>query len=196
MEENQKLTQFIDTINRSMEAEAEQMLRAAQQEADEIIAEARERCAAEEERRLAQAKRTLTAKYQKQLAQTGYQGKTTLLSQRQALLLVLFSDLRKKLAAFTDSADYLPWLKNVLAKDTPEAGSVLLLRERDMRYKDELAALLPAGCEIHADRNILLGGFSVISADGRRCYDHTLDEACSAEEQRFSRNYRFDGGDK
>lgn len=196
MDAKLKLTQFMDAVNRSTDAEIAQKKEAAEQQAQQLLQTAQAQCAKESERALAEAKAKLSAKYQKQMSQAGYQGKTAFLSKRQALLMQLFAELREKLIAFTASADYAPWLEKLLAAQQPEAGAVILLREKDLDLQARLAESVDAACTFRADRSIVLGGLSVLSADGRRCFNHTLDEAYQAQLRNFYRNHNIDGGNE
>lgn len=196
MEANQKLMQFMEAVNRSTAAEVSRAELEAEQEAEQILKEAEARCKADSARAIANAKSRITAKYQKRMSQVGYQGKTAFLSRRQTLLLGLFAELREKLAAFTASEDYLPWLKKLLSQHQPAEGAAILLREADLKYQDELRKDLAETVEFRADAAILLGGLSILSPDGRRCENHTLDEAFSSQLRNFYRGHKFDGGDE
>ena len=196
MEANQKLQQFMDAVSRSTDAEIARAEREAEQKAKQYLLDAEARCKADYERTLAAAKSRITAKYQKKMSQVGYQGKTAFLSRRQTLLMQLFAELREKLAAFTASEDYLPWLKKLLSEHKPEAGAQILLREADMKLQAELEAVAGAEVSLRADPAIILGGLSILSADGRRCDNHTLDEAYASQLRNFYRNHKIGGGDE
>lgn len=196
MEANQKLQQFMDAVSRSTDAEIARAEREAEQKAKQYLLDAEARCKADFDRTLAAAKSRITAKYQKQMSQVGYQGKTAFLSRRQSLLMQLFGELREKLTAFTASEDYLPWLKKLLSAHQPEAGAAVLLREADMKLQSELESAAGADVTFRADPAILLGGLSILSADGRRCENHTLDEAYAAQLRNFYRNHKIGGGDE
>lgn len=196
MEANQKLTQFMAAVNRSTEVEIARAEQEAAREAEQILLHAEEACKAESERTLANARARITAKYHKQMSQVGYQGKTAFLSRRQVLLMQLFAELREKLGGFAASADYLPWLKQILSAHKPEAGAVILLRSADMQYRAELEQAAGSGVSVREDAAIRLGGLSVLSPDGRRCENHTLDEAYASQLRNFYRNHKIGGGDE
>ena len=196
MDANQKLMQFMDSVNRSTDAEISAAEQEAERAAEETLRAAQAQCAAEAASEIAENKAKITAKYQKRMSQVGYRGRTALLSRRQMLLMQLFQDLRGRLAEFTASADYAPWLSGLLKKQKPEENSVILLREADMPLSGELAKLLPESCTFRADPAIRIGGLSVLSADGRRCENHTLDEAYAAKFRNFYRDHKIDGGDE
>lgn len=196
MDANQKLMQFMEAVNRSTAAKVSRTEQEAEQEAETIILDAEAKCKADSERTLAGAKSRITAKYQKQMSQIGYQGKTAFLSRRQMLLMQLFSELREKLTAFAASEDYLPWLKKLLSERQPEVGASILLREADMKYQSELEKAAGTGVSFRADAAVILGGLSILSPDGRRCENHTLDEAYASQMRNFYRNHKIGGGDE
>ena len=196
MDATQKLAQFMEAVNRSTAAQIAQEEQEARQEAEACIREAEAQCRAEADRTIAAAKSKITAKYQKQMSQVGYQGKTAFLSRRQELLMALFGDLREKLIAFTGENAYADWLKKLLTQQPPENGGTVLMREADLALKDQLADAVGSNVTFRADPAILIGGLSVLSADGRRCCNHTLDEAFAAQLRNFYRNHKIDGGDE
>ena len=195
MDANQKLMQFMEAVNRSTDAKIAQAEREAEQEAADCLLNAEAQCRAEAASEIAEKKAEITAKYQKRISQIGYQGKTALLSRRQALLMKLFADLQKKLEAFTASADYAPWLEKLLKTNQPEENAVILLREADLSMQEQLRKAAGVPCTFRADPAIRMGGLSVLSADGHRCEDHTLDEAYASQLRNFYRNHKIDGGD-
>ncbi|MCQ2416337.1 MAG: V-type proton ATPase subunit E [Oscillospiraceae bacterium] len=196
MDATQKLMQFMEAVNRSTEAKVALAEKEADKEAEAYLREAQEQCEAEALRTVAAAKSKITAKYQKQTAQVGYQGKTTLQNLRQTLLMELFQDLREQLKAFAASEEYLPWMRKVLEKHQPEANAVILIREADTAFQAQLAEVIKAEVTFRTDPAILIGGVSILSADGRRCSNHTLDDAYAGQLRNFYRNHKIDGGDR
>lgn len=192
MDATQKLARFMDDVKAGTDAQIAADREAAQREADQIISETEARCRADAERTVAAAKAKVTAKYLKRISQVGYRGKTALLSRRQALLLTLFGELRAKLAAFTETADYAAWMESLLKnRKDAEDDAVILLRAQDMQMQERLRAAFGHPCSFRQDDTILLGGLSVVSADGRRCENHTLDEALSSQLRNFYRDHKI-----
>ena len=144
MDATQKLARFMDEVNRSTDAQIAAEHETAQREADRILLEAETRCKEDAERKISAAKAKISAKYQKRLSQVGYRGKTALLSRRQALLMQLFTDLREKLQAFTDSDDYANWMTDLVKQHAPEENAVILLREKDMHMQEALQKAVDA----------------------------------------------------
>ena len=196
MDANQRLMQFMEAVSRSTDAKVLKAEQTAEEEAEQILLEADRKCRADSEKTLAAAKARIAATYQKRMSQIGYEGRTAFLSRRHILLMQLFGELREKLTAFTASADYLPWMKKLLADAAPEDGAEILLRESDLALKPELEKTVSAKISFRADPAIRLGGLSVLSADGRRCRNHTLDEAYASQLRNFYRNHKIGGGDE
>ena len=196
MDAKQKLTQFMTAVTRSTDAKIAQESAQTAEEAAVLLEQAQVRSQAEAERDIELAKKRIDAKYQKRLSQVGYRGRTALLSRRHALLTGLFAELYQKLILFAASPDYQPWMESLLKNHQPETGAVILLRKADMYLADALKQAAGTDCTFRADPAIRLGGLSVLSADGRKCSNHTLDEAFSAQQRGFYRNHSFDGGNE
>lgn len=195
MDATQKLDRFMDEVKAGTDAQIAADLEEAQQEAAQIVSEAEARCRADAERTVTAAKAKVTAKYQKRISQVGYRGKTALLSRRQSLLMQLFSDLRAKLAAFTGTEDYAAWMaklvQNYAAAHGQDENPVFLLRAQDLQMQEQLSAVFGRACSFRQDDSILLGGLSAVSADGRRCENHTLDEALQSQLRNFYRSHKI-----
>lgn len=196
MDANQKLEQFMEAVERSTAEQIAEASAHAEEEAARILEEAQQRCAAEADRELESAKQRINMKYKKRLSQVGYRGKTSLLSRRQSMLLSLFAELRGRLTAFTETEEYRDWMTGIIKSRTPEVGTVILLREADLPLGETLLSAAGGGVSFRADPAITLGGLSLLSPDGRRCENHTLDEAFSSQFRDFYRKHSIgDGGD-
>lgn len=196
MDANQRLQEFMNEVTISTEQQAAELLQKAESEAEAILAETQTRCSAEAEREIAAAKVRIDSKYKKRMSQVGYRGKTSLLSRRQTLLLGLFAELRERIVSFTQSEEYQGWMENLLKKRQPEPGATILLRAADMHMQEALKKAAGTEISFREDQAIRLGGLSVLSADGRRCADHTLDDAFAEQYRGFYRNHSIDGGDE
>ena len=195
MDAQQKLSQFMSSVQKSTEAEIERATQAAEAEAAECIRETQERCAAESAQQLTRAKAKITARYRKKMSQTGYQSKTAALAKRHALLMQIFAKLRARLLEFTQSEDYTQWMISLLKKHPPQENDVILLRERDLGIAEMLKEAVSVPCSFRADKTVKIGGLSILSADGHRCGNHTLDEAYAAQLRDFYRNHKIGGGE-
>lgn len=193
MNANQKLMQFIQSVNSNVDTEIAQMLTAAQNEADHILANSEAEGKELADRQLATAKKALSAKYRRRLAQSSYQLHTAILQRRARLLNQLFTALRQRIAAFADSDAYLDWLKQLLKTIRPEEGATILLRSEDMQYESALREICPA-LKFEADSSIALGGCAILSSDRKRCINHTLDDALKDQIQNFHREQHWTGG--
>ena len=195
MDANRKLEQFMEAVSRSTDEQIAEAAAHADEEAARILAEAQQRCAAEAERDLESAKQRIDMKYKKRLSQVGYRGRTSLLSRRQNMLLSLFAELRARLTEFTETDAYRDWMTGIVRNRKPEVGTVILLREADLPLGETLSAAAGGGVSFRADPVIVLGGLSLLSPDGRRCENHTLDEAFSMQLREFYRKHSIgDGG--
>lgn len=194
MDATQKLAQFLDEVNQSIDLRIQDEKSQAQAKADALIQESEQRSIALAERTLADAKSEIEAKYQKRVSQTGFRCKTALLQRRQALLESLFAKLHQELMDFSVSADYSAWMTSLLQKHQPEENAVVFLRKQDMSLVDKLGAVCQNTCQFREDSSIHIGGLSILSADGKICGNHTLDEAYLTQTRNFYRNYHFDGG--
>jgi vacuolar-type H+-ATPase subunit E/Vma4 len=196
MDANQKLQEFMAEVSRRTEQQVYALAERAEAESAAILAETQARCEAEAEREITAAKARIDSKYKKRLSQVGYRGKTTLLSRRQTLLLGLFAELRERIAAFTESERYQSWMESLLKNKQPEPGATILLRAADMHMQEALRRAAGTEVSFREDRAIQLGGLSVLSADGRRCVNHTLDDAFAGQYRGFYRNHSIDGGNE
>lgn len=194
MNANRQLMQFIASVDSNMEAEAQQMLSAARAEAEQITRNAAKESDALSQRQLATAKKALALKYQRRLAQNSFQFHTAILQRRTRHLSQLFSDLEKRITEFAASANYLPWLKNLVTTLKPEENTTILLREEDLQYTEALGALCHSSCRFSADASIILGGCTLLSPDGKRCRNHTLDDALAEQIRHFHREQLQNGG--
>lgn len=197
MDAARKLDAFLSAVSEAAEKEVETKEQEAERSAEEYRENAMETVKARSEKELSDAKNKITAKYRKAFAQVGYRGKTALLSSRQALLGDLFSQLREKIVGFTDSPEYVEWLGGLLRENAPkEQDAVILVREKDLPLQEKLRSAAGISCDFRVDKSILLGGLSILSADGRRCENHTLDEAYASQYRDFYRHHKLSGGDE
>lgn len=194
MDASQKLSMFLDEVNQNIDLRIQENQSAAQAEAEKLLQESEEASVSRAELRLEQAKSEIAAKFQKRISQTGFRCKTALLQRREALVQNLFTESRQKLIAFAASADYEAWLEKLLITHHPEENATVFLRECDMAYHSQLAALCKEKCNFVVDPTIHIGGLSILSADGRVCENHTLDEAYLLKTRNFYRNHKLDGG--
>ncbi|MBQ4346305.1 MAG: hypothetical protein IJC75_04130 [Oscillospiraceae bacterium] len=196
MNANRKLMQFIASVDSNVESEAQQLLSAARAEAEQITQNAARESNALSQRQLTTAKKALALKYQRRLAQNSFQFHTAILQRRARHLSQLFADLEKRIAEFAASESYLPWLKNLLTTLQPEENTTILLREADLQYADILAAICHKSCCFSADASIVLGGCTLLSPDGKRCRNHTLDDALGEQIRHFHREQLENGGNQ
>lgn len=194
MNTNQELMQFIRSVNDNIDAEIDEMRAAAKAEADEILAEGEAEGRALSERQLATAQKALAAKYHRRLAQSSYRFHTALLQRRTQLLAQLFAALRERMVQFSASDAYHDWLKQLIAALHPAEHSTILLRPDDMQLVTKLQTICTVPCTFSADDSICLGGCAILSPDGKRRENHTLDDALAEQIRNFHREQHWNGG--
>lgn len=194
MDASQKLAQFLDEVNQSIDHRILTERNQAQSQADAWIQESEARSIAEAERNLADAKSKIAAKYKKRVSQTGFRCQTALLQKQQALLQELFRTLHQKLKDFTETEAYGTWMETLLKTHQPGSDAVVLLRKEDMPMAERLQAVCRNAVEIRTDASIRIGGLSILSADGSVCENRTLDEAYLIQTRDFYRNHHLNGG--
>ncbi len=196
MNANQRLMQFIASVESNMQTESEQILASAKAEAATILHTAEKESNALAERQLAKAKKFLALKYQRRLAQNSFQFHTAILQRRARHLTQLFADLKVRITMFSASDAYLPWLKRLITAVQPAEQTTILLRAADMQYITDLQTVCHASCRFAEDESIALGGCIILSADGKRCMNHTLDDALAEQIRNFHRQQLQNGGNK
>ncbi len=194
MDATQKLAQFLEEVNQSIDLRIQDEQNEAEKEADALVKASEERSIAEADAKLSAAKTEIVNKYQKKISQTGFRCKTALLQRRETLLQEMFYHLREKLTAFAASAEYAAWMENLLKKHQPAENAVVLLKEADLSLQSRLAAVCVNPCSFRADHAIRIGGLSILDADGTVCDNHTLDESYLTQTRNFYRNHHLDGG--
>ncbi len=107
-----------------------------------------------------------------------------LIEVRRELTEKVFEEARRRVEAFTHSADYAGFLTASAKKITEVVGtdSVFYLREDDSKYRDEL---LPFCREIATDNEIALGGIRAVNQERGLAADDTLDTRLQQQREAF-----------
>ncbi len=103
--------------------------------------------------------------------------RTKLSGQRTQILRDILEQAGNKLAAFTKTEDYLPFLEEslkVLAPSFQSPDTILFLHPNDMKLADTLLSLLGCG-RAEPDETIRWGGLKLRSEALRRAADDTLE---------------------
>lgn len=176
-------TKFEDAVLQTAHEKAQAMVDDARQKREQALQQAQLSCQ--------RADRTLIESETAADAERDYSAavqsaKREVLKERDALVQGVFSEVRQKLVAFASSGEYGPWLQGRLKARLAgvEAGAPLRirLRKEDMQYAGALQTLAP-GSVAEEDGEIELGGLKL--AAGHLLFDETLDNALSAQQQKF-----------
>ncbi len=194
MDNNQKLTAFMQRISEHMDAQIAQEESDTAQETVSFLQAEETEGIAQANAEIEAARRAMHFDHRKRLSQTSLHTKTALLLKRKTLQTELFAALYQKLLDFSHSADYADWLVQLIQIHAPEAGDTICLRAEDLPLVSKLQAHCNPTCKFESDPNIHLGGLSINAANGRLCRNHTLDEAYAAQQRDFYRNHPEQGG--
>lgn len=181
---DKKAARFISVIN----AEAEQQSKKIKQETDRYIDSELKKT-----RAAARAKAKVTAKAElskldEQSNTDSYklrtQQMTQIISKRNEITNGIFEKAEKRIADFTKSDSYLPFLKESVKRIIGAIGedTVIYIRPSDASFSQELCALC-AGVEY--DDSIILGGCKGVSKSTSMRADDTLDTRLAEQKVRF-----------
>lgn len=186
MEEKQrkKLECFIRVINRDIDEQIRETRSAAADEGERLIREAEETAQTESLRRIQAETARINADCRRQLAQAEQDSRRALLAHREGLVEELFSSVRARLSAYTESEEYPAYLGTLLKDEPLGTGAVVLLSQKDMAHRASLLPLV-GGCDIRADETISLGGLSVFYPAQQKIIDKTLDTAFDEQRRAF-----------
>ena len=114
-----------------------------------------------------------------------------LLERRARLAEGVFADAERKIAAFTESADYEPFVINSVKSAAAALGEgerTVFVRQRDMHLADAIKSA--ADCSVEMSDDIVLGG--IMMKCGRLIADDTLDARLERERSAFRENYKIE----
>lgn len=185
IELNDRADQFLHSIL----AEGEKSCAAIRAETDKQVEDTLAAAAKQEQARAARV-----AAFEKERAQTaanralseaGTQVRTTLAQRRSRLAADVFTEVGAKLAAFTATPDYAPWLCQSAAKLCAKLGqgTALYARGQDLPL---LKNAVPAGCALKPDDGITIGGLR--AQNGDLAADDTLQARLAAQWDWFLQN--------
>ncbi len=166
-------------ILEQVEQQRRKRLQAAQQEIQRRIdAETRKRAVA------------IQAEAGRKISRRMMENKRTVATCREEIGREVFSVVRERILAFTETEEYLPHLKRLYIEAFSALGSpydgVIYLREEDMKYQRELAACLPGRHVTFQPGKFLLGGLMVDCHSKLLRADQSYDTALSDLEGHFA----------
>lgn len=184
--ELERETMFKDAVLNAAESKSMEIISRAQEKSARIITEAK-RKAGQKAEEIAHTKHGKDAERQVAVAQA--EARQSLLFHRSVLVDEIFSDVKKELEAFAESAKYEKWLAGKIAACAAKAGggdakekAEVFLRPQDMKHKAAAEKALP-GCVVTEDSSITIGGAKV--RFGGVLYNETLDEAMLEAKEKF-----------
>lgn len=187
--QEEQLERFARIVEAETQRQTKSLLETAQQEAQKTVQEAEQAAAEQAEQLLRQEVSAWQTELRQRRAQAEISTHNTVLEHRKALSEQILETVSQRLVQFANSPAYPEYLRRRLKQAHPSAGSVILLSERDLRFLELME--IPADCQVQADPQIRLGGFSVVDASGTHCFDETFDAAFEEERRVFSKRYHL-----
>lgn len=187
----EKLNRFVNSVDGEVEAQISDLLTTAKTEGETLLKHAEDQTLLQAFEQIQEQVKEIQAKYQRQLAQTEQDYHSALLTHREELVETIFGNVRTRLDAFTQSADYEAYLCGLLKGETVTADTTILVRPADLSHAQALQAACGNSCKVEADNGIEIGGLSLVVGDSNRINDKTLDTAFSEQRKQFSSQYSF-----
>ena len=114
-----------------------------------------------------------------------------LLGRRNEIMADVFAKVTEKITAYTATPEYVAQLRKSLTTmsgQMPADGTIYYLSEQDAVYKDELAALCPAGSTVAITADIRIGGIRGVDAVGGVMIDDTFDTKLGLQRDWFTKH--------
>lgn len=187
MNENQKLSKFMDAIHLEAEkrqkkineeteafkkAELSKIKKQARAEVDEVI-----RARTEE----------ISVEYGKAISAHKQENKKRLLLRRNEIVDDIFSEVEDRILVFAATAGYQKWIERNIdsVRDRLDgAVTVTVLMKKGDKAEGVCRKLIPQA-KIEYDRSIGLGGIIIVLEDKRKRLDFTFDRMIEEEKERF-----------
>lgn len=174
---------FRDSVLESAQSQAKDIVAAAERAREKALREARAQC---EKADYGLMKAQQQRETQRKSAEAATAARGEVLQYRAQLVLDMFAEVQKRLQAFAQSKEYVPFLqaklkkyeKQINAEDKP----VVYVSNADLAHEAILKKTMPQA-HVQPDDSIELGGFKL--AVGRTMFDETLDEALQRQQQAF-----------
>lgn len=184
-----------------LKARAQQFLASIKAEGERQCADIRQKTDAEIEAALAEVKKTEAARAEstvafetarartqanRALSAARTEARAALAARRAALADETFAAARAKLADFTRTDAYGPWLRQSAAALAQRLGEGTVIRARAADLT--LLGKAPAGCTLQADEGIALGGLRAENPAKALAADDTLEARLAAQRPWFLEN--------
>ena len=176
-----KLTRFRQIILEDAKQDRKTMIRQVTSERKARIQEAEASIKRETDGQVQMKTNMIYAESGRQVSRKLLADKWQVASRREEMARELFAAVREKLAAFTETEDYLPHLKQLYLDAFTALGNpfdgVILLRPEDMKYAKELASTLPGRHVTFQEGTFKLGGLIVDCHSRLQRADQSYDTA-------------------
>lgn len=191
-EKSEKLKKFIEAVNGEVEARVAEILTEAENEKKRIISAAEKKGSDEAERYLEDKKRNTGRDLLREVSAAELEVKRSVLLHREKLTDTLFEDVKKRIADYRKTPDYIKKLEKMLADAKIDTAAEIMLAPEDMGLADRLAKQLSADNAVFkADANIRLGGLAVFFKEKGIVIDKTFDLALEEQRSEFTASNAF-----
>jgi len=181
--QEQKLSKFIDAINKEARERREQILLDAKEYSDRELESAEQEVLADAYELIQKETALMRNEVGRDLSRRTIEGRKELIHKREQMTQQIFERAASKLSQFTQTPEYKDFLiKTAIggAKALSEQITVYL-RECDMVFKNAISDKLD--CTLIAAEDIKIGGLRL--SDGKVFVDQTLDARLEEQHKRF-----------
>ncbi len=190
--EQEKLSKFIEAVNDEIDTQIEQILKEAEEEKEVIISAAIENSDATVKGQLSARTKKAENKFAREISAAEFSAKKEVLIYRDELIEKVFSSVAEKLLAYKNSDDYVDTLVKKIVMLSIEEEAEIMLSPADMKYADILAkAVKSEKVKFIADDNIKIGGVSVYLINSGIIIDKTFDLALEEQKSIFVSSNAF-----
>jgi vacuolar-type H+-ATPase subunit E/Vma4 len=174
---------FRESVLESAQSQAKAIVTAAERARERALRDARTQC---EKADYGLVKVQQQRETQRKSAEAATAVRGEVLQYRARLVEDMFAEVQKRLQAFAQSREYVPFLRAKLKKYEKQIRTedkpVVYVNNADLAHEAPLKKMMPQA-EVQPDDNIELGGFKL--AVGHTMFDETLDEALQRQRQAF-----------
>ncbi len=178
---DKKLEAFTDTILAEAIEDSRRITQELREKQNQLIAKAEAEIAADTQRRIKTRIAEGKARESRRVAAKMTDNKRTILQYREDCTAEAFGEVKKRIAAFTASEDYLPHLQRLLSKAVGVLGygfsATVYLRQEDMHFAPELMSNVVGVSLAFEQGSFTLGGLSLFCQSKGRRIDITFDSA-------------------
>lgn len=191
MDEKQaeKLDRFVNSVNNEVDEKINKIISEAESQKILQIEKTEDEALLNAYNKIQKSVRDIESKYRRMLALRQQQLKTDSLRQRENLAQKVFESVKKQICEFTASEKYKSYLINLIKHENINADSVIMISEKDLKYRNVLHDI--SGCKVETDPDILMGGISIVDLKNGIVNDKTFDSALEEQQKNFSSRYKF-----